>query len=1634
MLKFIHKIIIIPILSFAFITSQVLPIRAIYAAVSPSAILPEAGTLLEPTPNYYPAIMHGISLYPDNPLQFDFIIDSGDDYLKGEAFSAEATKLIKYFMAALTVPDKEQWVNLSPYEKDRIIPKSFGITAMGRDLLSQDYLLKQLTASLIYPESEWGEEFWENIYAKAYAQYGTTDIPVDTFNKVWIIPHKAVVHEKDNSVFVVENYLKVLLEEDYLALKERRKQNENPLSAKSSDLTSISSQIIKELIIPIIEKEVNKGKSFANLRQVYNSMLLATWYKRSLKESLLNTIYSDQNKITGIDLEDKHIHEKIYQQYLAAFKEGVFNYIKEDYDFTSKRVIERKYFSGGTHGYNKITIEKTDELPDIVQSVDNAMDTQQPARDDGRVLTVTASLFEVQFRQALSHYISSLGPNEIFNVLSELRKEFYGDERTPTYAEDLRDFNSLGVEILNELQRSKHENNPMIFKEKMKNLRPKIDQVIKNLPEPVVKKMISLVLDHQTKQKSHVTQAKQSQSGLIKKETKQQPVNPQPDKGKEEAIPVKELLIKPKPSEDTKNTSSSSVTPTPFLFRKYLRPIMISLGVMGGVVGLALLIATATDDQTSVKKEVVSPYWYSAPVERSNDTDTQPEETDQEEEFVSLEETSKSQTTSMSADGEQIRKREARSQSGKVPIVVEIISGEEYLEPGETFFTSAYSQSNGGKWSKPVSPQTTPQVDTSEKLTFKVQIPALKAGQTTNLLWNLKWTPTNIDDSSARVQLVDGYRLQAVVDIQKPYTIEYNLFPALTDVSLPFASADQFRASNQLQRELHVLNTNPHLEPIRNVLGNPSSFSELKMRLNQVAGEYTLYNPYFNFVLQPGDTLWGAFVRVISTGEKWRGACNTTTGLLPAIIFPKYGYPSLYATGWMYQEGKNIAGDIGHVVTLVDTKSKKGLVVYDVTKHMPQDPGYDGQFTKPDSMKKTHNKQTDQQSQADNEGGWISSIFGKIGAALGGIGSTVSEGIDSAKKYFQQWKLTSLTEDQDAQGLEAFAQEQDNFSDLRQDAVDALAEAGALDNLLNIVIDENSDTSLRQSAFNALKTHQAWDQMQAIVESDSVDSDLREDAFLTLKGAGAYENLRNIALQKKNYHIPMKERPNDTFQWDIFIDNPTVGRKALQNIPRNYEHINLFLDIAASENAYPVVRYITFRIVENIIDEESDRIYNLNNKTKQDNFFKENLKFDENLKDIFMSIINSYESSQARGGTLKDSDNFNTQILSESALEMFLDISTSDEQHKVFDKAKEIILNSNNFFGSGSHVYLILVKLNLSLTRPTWSNDPIKNTFAHNFLDSLIPWLQKQILRPLVNSHAFWSSLEEESLASLVLLSKEGNINAQQALLGKEAESKKRETEQSENIPHGDMSAFPITEGMRKVLNENGLALHSVNPGEKVSVNELAYRYGVDTSAIQALNPVFRDDHRRTTYHFEAGTTIFIPNAAAVTHLIREGKDTYSSLSERYYGAANRTNYQRIQQHNGLAHKKYLPAYDKYGDFHIIEIPMSKREYRKYERKKTQEEKKRQNQSRLGDDATNKDNALVAQAVTQRTDSLDATNPVGGIDFNQKHLNLQIRRDGKGVPLPLHKQPLNNIQVNGFIPVILRIQPFIFPGQTPVPL
>ena len=334
-----------------FLMQSLLPVAYVQAQNMP--VLPAVGTFVPVTSAYQPPLLVGLAVDSEDPLQFEFFVDGGEEDLLAQEFEAQSMQLIKYFMAALTTPEDEMWVNLSPDEPDRIVPDAFGTTAMGRDLLAQDYMLKQLTASLMHPDFESGKEFWKKIYAQAGAQ----NIASDLFNKVWIVPEKAQVYVHENRVFVVDSHLKVMLEDDYKGIKGQRDRG--------------IKDIVHNVLLPEIEREVNEGKTFAKLRQIYNALILATWYKKNLKASILGQYFVDQNKTDGLEIEQADAAQTIYDQYLQSLQQGVFNFIQEEVDHETQEVLPRKYFAGGIDYamMNTVTQEviSAQQLPTQVQ-------------------------------------------------------------------------------------------------------------------------------------------------------------------------------------------------------------------------------------------------------------------------------------------------------------------------------------------------------------------------------------------------------------------------------------------------------------------------------------------------------------------------------------------------------------------------------------------------------------------------------------------------------------------------------------------------------------------------------------------------------------------------------------------------------------------------------------------------------------------------------------------------------------------------------------------------------------------------------------------------------------------------------------------------------------------------------------------------------------------------------------------------------------------------------------------------------------------------------------------------------------------------------------------------------------------
>lgn len=340
--KFISLLIISTIMC-SLLFKELLHTKDIHAAL---VNIPEPTKLLRVSQIYSYPMLRGIRFDKNNPLSLTFLVDGAD---KNSVDQAEVTRLVEYFMAAVTIPTKDIWVNLSPFEEDRIVSDTLAKTPLGRDMLAQDYVLKQFVSSLTYPESQIGKKYWKEVYARVDKKLGTKKVPVDTYHKVCIVPEHAQVKEDANEAYIEDAWFKIMMEKDYLAMKNAQHLvtfEESVIDDSSKTATDIAVDVMKEQLLGHIADEVNYGHNFALLRQIYHSIVLGLWFKRRFKDSLYSGMI-DQKKISGIAIEDNSAKEKIYSLYVKAHQKGVYDYIKSTYDEYTKEYTSRRYCSGG---------------------------------------------------------------------------------------------------------------------------------------------------------------------------------------------------------------------------------------------------------------------------------------------------------------------------------------------------------------------------------------------------------------------------------------------------------------------------------------------------------------------------------------------------------------------------------------------------------------------------------------------------------------------------------------------------------------------------------------------------------------------------------------------------------------------------------------------------------------------------------------------------------------------------------------------------------------------------------------------------------------------------------------------------------------------------------------------------------------------------------------------------------------------------------------------------------------------------------------------------------------------------------------------------------------------------------------
>jgi hypothetical protein len=352
-MRMIKKRITILILVFCLIFEQT-GFAQVAAPLGVPAYLSNLATVAD---RFRPVQLRSIEFNPaDN--NFQLLLDKGDlkNITPGQT-EETSQKLFQYFRIGLALPNSMFWVNLRPDSPDNVIDPFLEKTDLGRVLLEADLQLKKDLARFTDPGTAEGRQYWDKLYAKAQQIFGLEDIEIPTITRPWIVPGEIIIRAGEKGAFIYKATLKVMLEQDYL----KDSQSFNFSDPRQKELNSYSSQLIRDLIIPKLTREVNSSKRYAELRQVYYSLVLAQWYKQktviarnivpSLRGADGNEAISsfaaqiDSKDLTGLTSKTAWSKDPYYQAYRKSFQQGEYN--RQEQVNTSTGLTIRQYFSGG---------------------------------------------------------------------------------------------------------------------------------------------------------------------------------------------------------------------------------------------------------------------------------------------------------------------------------------------------------------------------------------------------------------------------------------------------------------------------------------------------------------------------------------------------------------------------------------------------------------------------------------------------------------------------------------------------------------------------------------------------------------------------------------------------------------------------------------------------------------------------------------------------------------------------------------------------------------------------------------------------------------------------------------------------------------------------------------------------------------------------------------------------------------------------------------------------------------------------------------------------------------------------------------------------------------------------------------
>jgi hypothetical protein len=287
------------------------------------------------------------------------------------------------FLAGLSIPNSKFWVNLNPWEPNRIIDHSLSATDAGRVMLLADLQMKRDYSRYQNPcQGTIGADFWRRLEEKERSLVedcmrrnpgeikSVKNVRFQAPTRHWIVPDRIAAYGNGREIKIANASLKVFSEPIEQHATYTVNQDEFFISKRChSDLNDSAKKygrfirdLEDELITPLVVREINKGSNYSDLREVYISLALAQWCKE--KDSSILSGLIDSDDLEGLSSSKPWEPEAIWNDYVRSFREGDYRCWKNkttkttspksDQATITSTITQTKLFTSGGVDFSRI--------------------------------------------------------------------------------------------------------------------------------------------------------------------------------------------------------------------------------------------------------------------------------------------------------------------------------------------------------------------------------------------------------------------------------------------------------------------------------------------------------------------------------------------------------------------------------------------------------------------------------------------------------------------------------------------------------------------------------------------------------------------------------------------------------------------------------------------------------------------------------------------------------------------------------------------------------------------------------------------------------------------------------------------------------------------------------------------------------------------------------------------------------------------------------------------------------------------------------------------------------------------------------------------------------------------------------